>query len=247
MNTTIIKNIHQALLDIIFPIKCISCQKEGAWLCKTCISKIRFQTEHVCGVCEIVITPDGRTCHSCKKKNNLDGFLPATSYKEPSISHAVHLFKYRFIQGLELELGNILTSAIQRTDLPIPDIILPVPLHPRRLRWRGFNQSSLLASHIAKNLLPLGEIDLAEHVLVRQRYTHPQMEIKKHSLRKQNLLGAFAVIDREKVAGKIVLLVDDIATTGSTIFECANVLKAAGAKEIYAAVIARQEIKNNDS
>ena len=236
-------NFYLYILDTFFPIKCLGCHNEGAWICRTCASQIRIETEHPCGVCEKVVTPDGRTCIACKKKSSLDGLIAATTYKEPFISNAVHIFKYRFIQDLHIELGYLLVGALHRTDMAIPDAIIPVPLHPRRLRWRGFNQSALLAQYVAKNLLPMSELPRPANVLIRRRYTSPQMEIKDYQSRQQNLAGAFSIAQPEEVFGKTILLIDDVATTGSTIFECAKVLKAAGAKEVYAAVIARQEIK----
>jgi len=123
-------------------------------------------------------------------------------------------------------------------------MVVPIPLHPRRLRWRGFNQSALLAGHIAANLLPQNPLPFDENMLVRKRYTPPQMEISNYQNRKQNIAGAFSLAGRKDVRNKTVLLIDDVATTGSTIFECARVLKAAGAREVFAAVIARQEIKS---
>jgi len=240
--STVFNKVRKLALDVLFPIRCIGCQKENFWLCDTCLTHVTIQTEHVCGVCEKMITPDGRTCHSCKKKNMLDGLIVATSYANSFVSHAIHLYKYRFVPDLHTSLGNLLVKAFQKTDIPLPDIIIPIPLHPRRLRWRGFNQSFLLARHLSKKLLPQFEIPLKE-CLVRNRYTSPQMEIKNYHSRKQNLAGAFSMAEKEDVKNKTVLLVDDVATTGSTISECAKVLKKAGAKEVFAIVIARQEIK----
>lgn len=244
-----IKKIHNLILDTLFPIKCISCQKNGNWLCEKCFSQIKIPTEHFCGVCEKVITPDGRTCLSCKnpsgrraEKSPIDGLLTCASYKQDSISRAVHYFKYRFIEDLHVPLGNLMAKVLQKTDIPLPDLIVPIPLHQRRLRWRGFNQSFLLAKQLSCELLPGTILPVGENILVRTRYTTPQMGIKDYNHRQQNLREAFSISNNEQISGKIILLVDDIATTGSTIFECAKVLKNAGAKEVFAIVIARQEV-----
>lgn len=241
--STVLRKLHELILDILFPISCISCGKENKWICKDCFFHIFIQNEHICGICEKVNTPDGRTCQKCKKKNALGALVVATSYKDSLVAKAVHFYKYRFIPDLHFQLGNLMIKAIQKTDLPLPDIIIPIPLHPRRLRWRGFNQSELLAKHVSLNLLPGTEIDMDEKILVRKKYTSPQMKIGDYKQRKENVRGAFHVINPEKISGKNILLIDDIATTGSTIFECARVLKESGAKEVYAAVIARQEMK----
>ncbi|EKD58508.1 MAG: amidophosphoribosyltransferase family protein [uncultured bacterium] len=236
------QNFFKSILDTLFPIRCIDCKKEGAWLCEKCLSKIPILSEHVCGVCEKQTTPHGMTCLNCKKKNPLDGLVPAVSYKHPSVCKAVHLFKYRFLPDLSVVLGSLITKCIRETELPIPDMIIPIPLHPRRMRWRGFNQSALLAQQVSENLLTLSEIPLVENVLIRKRYTSSQMEIKDYHNRQKNLIGAFSLSDKSIVENKIIFLIDDVATTGSTVFECAKVLKAAGARQVYCAVIARQEL-----
>lgn len=231
------------VLDTLFPVHCFLCGQDNAWICERCLSQIKINTEHVCGVCEKVSTPDGRSCQECKKKNHLDGLIVASFYTQNSISQAVHLFKYRFISDLHVPLGNLMIKTIQKTEMPLPDFIIPIPLHQRRLRWRGFNQSELLSNHLAKNLLPDCELEMCADLLIRNRYTPPQMQIKNYSQRKQNISGAFSLKDSKLVKNKTILLVDDIATTGSTIFECAKILKTAGANEVFAVVIARQETK----
>lgn len=239
-----ISKIHNLILDILFPIRCISCKKEGAWLCEICQTNIKTRDEHFCPICEKMITPDGRTCLACKKKNTLDGLIVASSYAQFSIANAVHLFKYRFVDDLHVPLGNLLANVLRKTEIPLPNMIISVPLHKRRLRWRGFNQSTLLAKHLASHLLSQNTISFDENVLIRNRYTSPQMEINNYDSRKTNIAGAFSLSPRADIKHKTILLVDDIATTGSTLFECARILKNAGAKEVFAIVIARQEIKN---
>lgn len=235
--------INEFILDILFPIHCLACKKEGSWLCESCQSKIKIREEHCCPSCERMITPDGRTCLTCKKKSSLDGLIVASSYLQFPIANAVHLFKYRFIGDMHLPLGKLLVRVLQKTEIPLPDIILPVPLHKRRLRWRGFNQAILLAKYLATNLLPQSDLLFAENMLLRSRYTSPQMSINNYQSRKLNIAGAFSLSPNANLKNKTVLLIDDIATTGSTIFECAKVLKQAGAKEVFAIVIARQETK----
>ena len=136
-------------------------------------------------------------------------------------------------------------KSIKNSELPLPDIIIPVPLHSRRLRWRGFNQSELLAKHISEKITPGFPIPVVSDLLQRSRYTHPQMEIKNQSKRKKNIENAFKIPKNKLglVKSKRILLVDDITTTGATIFECAKTLKKSGAHEVFAVVIARQGYK----
>lgn len=238
------------ILDTLFPITCLSCGKNGEWICDKCLAKIPLKIDHVCPLCEKKITPDGRICFECRKHSALDGLLTATSYKNDIIPGAVHNYKYRFVEDLHVPLGEILTRAFLDSALTIPDLIIPVPLHPRRLRYRGFNQAKLLANYLSDNLTPGFSISVASNLIIRHRYTSPQMKIKNYHQRKKNLEGAFAINknlsrkNRRVLKDKRVLLVDDVATTGATLFECAKVLKKAGAKEVIALVIARQEIKS---
>ena len=166
--STVFYGLRKLIFDILFPINCISCGKEDQWICEDCFSHIFIQNEHLCGICEKVSTPDGRTCQKCKKKSALDALVVAVSYADSTITKAVHFYKYRFIPDLHVQLGKLIIKALQKTDLPLADIIIPVPLHPRRLRWRGFNQSELLAKHISFNLLPNTQLDLDEKILIRK-------------------------------------------------------------------------------
>lgn len=240
----ILQKLGIFFLDTLFPISCLSCGKENDWLCPACEAQITLRSDQTCPICEKTTTPDGRTCFACRKKAFLDGMVVASSYQQAIISHAVHLFKYNFIPELHLPLGKILARAILQTELALPEMIIPIPLHSRRLRWRGFNQSTLLARYLSENLLANCEIPLEENILRRIRWTKPQMKIKDFHQRRKNLSSAFSVSSPDMIKNKTILLVDDVATTGSTIFECARVLKKAGAKEVFAVVIARQEISS---
>ena len=225
---------------------CLECGKQEEWLCGNCLSKIKTVDEQLCPLCERAITPDGRICFACKKRSPLDGLLVCASYKEKTVSRAVHNFKYRFISDLSVPLGKIMTKKILSSSLPLPDFLLPVPLHSRRLRWRGFNQAELLAGIISKNLTPGMEIPIPQNVLVRRKYTSSQMKIKNLQQRKRNIENAFLVRDPRSIKGKTIFLIDDVATTGATLFECAKTLKTKGAREVFAIVIARQEMKVRD-
>ncbi len=235
------KRIEKFVFDTLFPISCIGCGKEDEWICARCLEKIQLQNQQVCPVCEKATTPAGQTCFDCRRKNILDGLLVCTSYKEKIISRAVGYFKYRFVKNLSIPLGKLLVKSFFKYEIPLPDVIIPVPLHSRRLRWRGFNQSQLLAAYLGKKLAPGFDIPISENNLVRKYYTSPQMKIKNFKERQKNIQNAFAVLRKEEIKGKIILLVDDIATTGSTLFECAKTLKKSGAKKVFGIVIARQK------
>lgn len=240
------------ILDTLFPIYCLSCQKEGTFICEECLQKVQLLSFQVCPRCEKLITEKGKLCSYCKNVSSaLDGLIAATRYKAGNISKLVQLYKYNFIKDLHVPLGRILIRSILKNNLPLPNIIVPVPLHHRRLRWRGFNQSGLLANYIANNLTPGFPIPVLNDLILRKKYTPPQMKIKKYSDRRKNMEDAFIFnkksenfkqLQQLKHVNKYnVLLIDDIATTGATLFECANVLKQNGAQKVTGVVIARQE------
>jgi ComF family protein len=114
------------------------------------------------------------------------------------------------------------------------DLIVPVPLHPERLRWRGFNQALLLARRVGRSL----RAPVDAFSLIRTRNTQPQVELQE-SDRKSNVQDGFALVQESRLSGKRVLLIDDVYTSGATVGECARVLKQNGAKEVNVLTLAR--------
>jgi len=148
---------------------------------------------------------------------------------------AIHQFKYAGRTHLADSLGPLLASfAKVRMETTLECLTIPVPLHPKRLREREFNQSLLLARHVASLLGT--ELDFLS--LRRIRYTQPQTGLRSEE-RKRNVRKAFEITNQEAVKGRIVLLVDDVTTTGNTLNECARVLKRAGSKGVFGLVLAR--------
>lgn len=245
------QKVKNFILDILFPVSCVACGKDDVWFCRDCLEKIPLRKDQVCPLCEKRTTPAGRVCFSCREKSALDGLLVATSYQNTAIASAVHCYKYRFAEKLHEPLGKILLRAYTHSNLPLPEIIIPVPLHPRRWRWRGFNQAQLLAEYLGAHLTPGFPLSVLSGFLIRRRHTSAQMLIKNYRKRKKNIQNAFGLnhsagfppVKPAAIENKRVLLIDDIATTGATLFECAKILKSAGAQEVFAAVVARQELK----
>jgi ComF family protein len=245
--------IKKIALDVLFPIHCLFCKRYGQWVCNDCLKKIIVLSEQVCPYCEKNISPSGRICQDCKikfLKNNrnysLDLLIVSIKYSQEGISRIIHYFKYSFIKDLGDPLAGIVSQAIISNNIPLPDLIVPVPLHPRRLRWRGFNQSEVLAQNISQDLTPGFQIPVLSNALVRKKYTPAQMKIKNYQERQQNVKNIFSLnpaINSKTLKEKNILIIDDVSTTGATLFECARALKDGGAKKIYGAVIARQEIK----
>lgn len=242
---TLFEKIKEQILDTLFPLYCLGCAKKGDWLCDTCLGKLPVRLEQHCPLCLRHVTPFGQVCFSCRDTHApaLDGLFVASAYHYHAspLPHAIHTFKYRFIPDLSVPLGNFLTSTLEKSALPLPDALVPVPLHPRRLRFRGFNQSALLAQTLATTLTPGLELPVLSDTLIRTRYTKPQMKTDSREERLTNLKNAFALTEGkgETIEGKSLWLVDDVATTGTTLEECARVLKSHGAKSVFGVVLAR--------
>lgn len=253
MNQTFLfiwKKIRVIFLDLLFPVSCQLCQKENTWLCDECFSRLEILDFQTCPYCEANQTPSGKICPKCRniqhrKGENqfLDGLISATKYR--ASSRLIHLFKYRFIFDLGLPLGKLLAKAAEKHNLPLPDLIIPIPIHKHKLKWRGFNQAEILAKSLAENLTPGLSLPVETTLLCRQRNTPAQMKLKKYQERFSNIKDAFCLVRKpasEKLRGKNILLVDDVSTTGATLFECAKVLKLSGkAASVWAIIIARQK------
>lgn len=236
------------LFDIIFPKSCIGCGVEGIWLCEPCLEKIRERPSQSCLECKKT-NNFGDICPACQKNYRLTGVLVAGNYNNSLISKAIKLYKYDFIEDLGSILGNYLADELDqamkhavliddkmsrwpefinnRNDL----VVIPVPLHPQRLRWRGFNQAASLAEVVCARLaLARG------HELQRVRYRKPQAKLKRID-RLYNLRESFDW-QNANLSGKNIILVDDVVTTGSTLNECAKVLKMNGAHMVWGLVLA---------
>ena len=241
------RKLKNTVLDALFPILCLSCEKDGFWLCEKCLSQTKLLDFQVCPVCEDIVTEKGGLCSACRtsQKSSIDSLVAAVSYENPVIKKLVHNFKYRFVSDISGVLAKLISRALVQNDIALPDFLVPVPLHPRRLRWRGFNQSFLLASHISEEIAPLTGIEILD-ILERKKFNRPQMQIKNYQERLQNMQNIFALnenFDENIIKNKRLMLVDDIATTGATLGECAKMLKQFGAKKVSAAVVARQSMK----
>ncbi len=150
----------------------------------------------------------------------------------------IHIFKYRQVRSAAPRLAQMLKQAIAPLNLPSDVLVIPVPLWPDKRRTRGFNQSEELASALVRARGAGTSIQLDTASLVRKRETASQTGLTRQQ-RHANLRGAFTVLYPARVAGRTILIVDDVMTTGTTAGECARVLLKAGAKEVFVATVAR--------
>lgn len=241
INRQALKKIGTNILDTLFPIRCLGCDAPGAYLCRVCLAAFPRRLHERCPTCLKATTPHGEVCFACSGIKALDGLFAASVYRSPLVATSVHIFKYRFIAAIAIPLGSWLAERIVEIDLPLPDYCIPVPLHPRRLRFRGFNQSALLAHTLADTLTPGFDMPVLENCLLRTRSTKPQMKTKTREKRLNNLKNAFAFAEESVplIQDKTLWLIDDVSTTGTTMEECAIVLKKSGAKKVFGIVLAR--------
>ena len=232
----------RALLDLLFPPLCHVCKafipKAGELLiCAGCLNKIPFLVSPLCTVCGTPFATEGgldHTCGHCLTHSPFHICRSATHFAGP-MQELIHRFKYGNRVHLCQPLGLMAAASLAPfCSTAAPDLIVPVPLHRKRLRQRGFNQSQLIGQVLAKKW----RVPLEIGNLRRVRWTEPQTSLDARD-RVSNVKGAFAVKDSRRLEGKRVLLVDDVLTTGSTMRACAESLREAGVAAIFAVTVAR--------
>lgn len=222
-------HLLEPLLDLLFPPHCVACGALGSWFCPACAATVAVQRPPLCARCGQPL-PGGRVCYRCKRQPPpLDGLRSVAPHKAP-LSQAIHALKYEGVRVLAAPLGAMMAE--YAADLVLPaDVLVPVPLHRTRERQRGYNQSRLLAAEMASRLgLPVVE------GLVRLRNTPAQVGLSR-AQRLVNVRGAFCAPGAD-LTSKRVLLVDDVHTTGATLGACADALRRAGARSVWALTLA---------
>lgn len=250
------------ILDLLFPISCLGCSRPDVWLCPRCFKSLTINTKHVCPKCQ-KSNQSSTYCSKCSSNFYLNGIWVASDYNNPLLASTIKKFKYSFIKDLRRPLALLLALYLRQVinqfrltnsnltggkiwqkfsrldDAPAlilnfpKTLIIYVPLHKKRLRWRSFNQAELLADSISKRF----SLEQNKHDLKRIRHTKAQAKLNKQE-RQNNLSNSFAWNGND-LLGRHILLIDDVASTGSTLNECARVLKENGAGEIWGLVVAR--------
>lgn len=225
-------SLWQKFMDILFPAFCLGCSLEGTFLCKRCSTFIPRQKQQVCPFC-LHPKSKGYTCYICSHVHkNLDGVFSFSAFEKHSLlQKCLHAYKYEFIEALGFPLSELLQEVLKQLTFD-PVLLCPIPLHSQRLRWRGFNQSQILADFLAKSFkLPI------QYLLQRTHFQKAQMELSQKE-RFKNMIHAFTVI-KSLPKQTSILLIDDVATTLATLESAAEVLKNAGAFKVYGLVLAR--------
>jgi competence protein ComFC len=220
--------------DLFFPKSCLACGVLGSYICLNCQKQL-MPTEQerclYCGRSSFV----GYTHPVCFRRFGVDGLIAAFRYNN-TLKKIIKNIKYRLVFEAFNEVLQLITqSTLLRLNYFVKSgdlIIQPIPLHPKKLRERGFNQSATIADFISR-FYPLKK----DQLLIRKKETAPQAQFKHNHERYKNLLGAFTVTNT--VALKNILLVDDVVTTGSTVKEATRILKRAGARRVFVFTLAK--------
>jgi competence protein ComFC len=219
-------------LDSLFPPFCCNCGELGYELCPECIKKITLiDQQKICPICSD-FSIKARICQKCL--NSKPYFDQLRSWGEYSgvLRNVIRKFKFNRGLGLTRFLSEPSTKYIQSWGVKV-DYIVPVPLSNSRLHERGYNQSALLASSISRSL----NIEIKHYAVTRVKETLSQVGLSSKE-RQINVFNAFNAAGFEN-SNKSVLVIDDIASTGSTLNECAKALKNSGAKEVFCFTVAK--------
>ncbi len=259
-----------SLFAAIFPSNCRICRSPLANLsrlpvCDECLAKIVPFQVSCCRFCGDPLAPDSEfmtveMCANCYLERPLFARAASHAAYMGELRELIHLLKYHQVRPASGALGRMLAHAAEPLLASFdsqPVFVIPVPLHAAKFRERGFNQSELMARAAIRELgrqagaaaSDGGEraavrLELLTTVLLRRRATASQVGMTREE-RRENIRGAFAVAGKEQVAGREVLLVDDVMTTGATVSECARMLLGAGVKAVYVATVARALNENS--
>lgn len=241
------------LVNVLFPPICLKCRTrvgQGV-LCKSCFEHIAVRGSFLCGECHAPLPVaydygwnnaddgDGGSKELCHP--SFPYVLGAAAdYADQTVQTLVHHLKFRSIKGAAEPLAKLILCHLGKVDFHATNfIVIPIPLTPRRLRSRGYNQADSIASFVAAKL----DLPLVTNTLTRAKYAKPQTETSSAAERRINIRGAYAIhgsaAAHVAIRGANILLIDDVSTSGATFLEASLTLKAAGAAKIIAIAAAK--------
>ncbi len=223
--------LGRAFLDLLFPPRCGGCGAVGSWFCARCWDALPWIVPPVCGRCGTPI-PRAGFCPACAALPPSPVHIRSATYFEGPVREAVHRLKYAGQRPLAGPLALVLYQMWCQQGLQA-EVLVPIPLHPDRERERGFNQAALLAKELGR----LAGVPVDGVSLRKVRATLPQVGLSREERRK-NVAGAFQCAEGA-VQGKRVALVDDVCTTGATLYAAGQALLEGGATEVWAVTVAR--------
>jgi ComF family protein len=226
----------EVAVDSFFPRRCVGCGSIGSFLCPECVRKLPRVVPPFCPRCGRP-QASGVKCPSCwQRPTEIDGIRSPFRFDEV-VRKSIHDLKYRNLKAISPCLAGLLADYLEENPLP-GEALVSVPLHPRRLRERGYNQSGLLATELGKRI----GLPVIENCLARIKQAQPQVRAADVEERRRNVADAFVCRD-ERAGGKQIILIDDVCTSGATLESCAAALKSSGATSVWGLTLAR-EIRN---
>ena len=235
----------RSLLELLFPTRCLVCRTRLHYgskkvICELCRDGVKCVGERICLSCGCDLPKGGRRrggwCGACLQHPPYYTQARSLFLYEPPLPALVKAFKFNHDMVALTGLKELLVDS-DFGEYEECDLIIPVPLHIKRLKERGYNQSLLLA----KTFFPQCIEKISPNILLRDLNTRPQTTLSGDKRRK-NLAGAFVVYSQDEVVGKSICLVDDVFTTGTTVNQCSKVLRAAGASSIFVLTLTRVKI-----
>lgn len=229
-----VSNSYGKVLDTTFPARCVSCNKEGSFICEACRQTTRYIGDRCCRLCGEPVTKIGTLCSQCEREQlNIDG-IRSIYYYEGAVKDAILQLKFHGIKSIAQFLAGHMAEYAAGHGMDA-DVIIPVPSHARRLRERGYNQAELLARALAT----VSGVAIEPKALRRAKLVRSQSSSSSREERRKNVIDAF-VSAGDSVSGKRILLIDDVCTTGYTLEACSRELRSAGASEVRALTVARE-------
>ncbi|MBI5230240.1 MAG: ComF family protein [Candidatus Magasanikbacteria bacterium] len=233
----IYRRVADAAADILFPLTCLGCGKEGVIACMPCAASVSFAPVCACPWCGKV-SKEGRPCGLCADAVGVKSVVGSFDYHVPLIAQLIKAWKYHGMTASGTEIGRLLGEWIDHEPWvrawSANAVLAPIPLHRRRLCERGFNQAECLARVWAR-LLNLSVVDCLKRIV----YTEAQAQQARFD--RQKLSTHVFAMKRGIVLGvQKVILIDDVYTTGTTLNLAAQTLHAAGVAEVYGLVCARE-------
>ena len=226
------------VLDLLFPKHCFVCKKVGNYICNNCKQKLKVINIDTCLYCG-KSSYLGFTHPGCKRKNGVDGCIFIYKYNN-FLKIIIKTLKYKLVKEGFDRLMSI-SILLARTKiaflikaLNVSPTLSPIPLHKYRINQRGFNQSEIICSYISRDL----RLD-SKAYLIRSKKTKIQAMLNSKELRYKNLRGAFKLKPNIEIKGKIIFLIDDVVTSGSTVKEAASVLKRNKALNVFVFALAK--------
>ena len=234
----LLRDLCETTIVFLYPAKCRVCDgflgvTSMPYICADCWQDMQFLEPPWCDICGI---PDvNGLCDTCAISPPRYGKLRSIAFYHTTLQQAIHLFKFEKKRGFAQHLIQLINAHVPSDcDIAEYDFVLPIPIHKKRLRERGFNQATLLADGIAK----AEDIPVLVDTLVRKRHTVAQSSLDS-AARQQNIVGAFEVRSPDVIRGKRLLVIDDVFTTGATIREAVSELWTADPAEIDVLTLAR--------